>query len=418
MPACANSPTFPAVDSRSIRFIGRQPIFDCHEKVYAYELPFRSGLENHYTAQDGDAAARDVVDNYLTTGTRTLTAGRRAFINCTREFLIGEYATLLPNTGVAMEILETVEPDDLVLAACRKLKRLGYLLALDDFVYSEKFQPFVDLADIIKVDFQLSAPGECKQMAEKFGPMGIQMLAEKVETRAQFSEARDTGYVYFQGYFFCEPQIVPSRHIPAFKMHYLQILQAVSKEDLDVNEIVNIIDREVSLCYKLLKFVNSALFGFRSEINSTRHAVALLGASEVKKWAAVAAVLGLAGNEPNELILTSLARARTCELLALKLGSRCDAESMFLLGIFSLMDALLGRPMTEIVSEVALPQMVRAALLGEANHFREVLDLVTFHEAGLWREVNEIAGRLNQPRARVCDAYLEALDWAQRVFQA
>ena len=418
MQACANPPTLPAADSQSIRFIGRQPIFDGQEKVYGYELLYRSGLENHYTAKDSDAAAREVVDNYLTAGTRTLTAGRRAFINCTREFLVSEYATLLPRATVVIEILESVEPDDVVLAACRKLKQLGYVIALDDFVYSEKFQPFVDLADIIKVDFQLSAPRECEQMAEKFGPMGIQMLAEKVETRAQFSQARDTGYVYFQGYFFCKPQIVPSRHIPAFKMHYLRILQAVSKEDLDVDEIVSIINHEVSLCYKLLKLVNSALFGFRCEINSTRHAIALLGANEVKKWAAVAAVLGLAGNEPSELILTSLARARTCELLASKLGSRSQAQNMFLLGVFSLMDALLGRPMREIVSEVALPQMVRAALLGEANRFREVLDLVTFHEAGLWSEVNEIAGRLHQPRTRVCDAYLEGLDWAQRIFRA
>ena len=253
--------------------------FDRHEQVYGYELLFRSGMENRYTANDGDAAAGDVVDNFLNAGAKTLTAGRKAFINCTRQFLVNEYATLLPKEETVIEILETIEPDAEVLAACRRLKDLGYVIALDDFVYAEKFQPFVELADIIKIDFKLSPPGERQQAVARFAPLGIRLLAEKVETRAELAEARDSGYVYFQGYFFCKPQIVPSRHIPAFKVHYLRILQAISKPELDRSEIVALIDREVSLCYKLLRFVNSSLFGFTREISSTRHALESAGRS-------------------------------------------------------------------------------------------------------------------------------------------
>jgi EAL and modified HD-GYP domain-containing signal transduction protein len=414
---CPTTRDSPSVTQSPTRFIARQAIFDRQEHVYGYELLFRSGLENRYTASDGDAAIRDVVDNFLSAGAKTLTAGRKAFINCTRQFLVNEYATLLPKEDTVIEILETIEPDAEVLAACQRLKDLGYVIALDDFVYAEKFQPFVELADMIKVDFKLSPPEERRQAVARFAKRGIQMLAEKVETRAEFAEARDGGYVYFQGYFFCKPQIVPSRHIPAYKVHYLRILQAISKPELDRSEIVALIDREVSLCYKLLRFVNSAIFGFRQDISSTRHALNLLGDRAVKKWAAVAAVLGMTGNEPNELVLTALTRGRCCELLATRLGAQKDEQNMFLLGVFSLMEAMLGRPLSEIIAEIALFGMVRAALLGKPNHCREILDLVTAFEAGKWSAVREIALRLHQDESRLSAAYLEAVDWAQKVFQ-
>ena len=411
------SPASPSVAHGPARFIARQPIFDRSEHVYGYELLFRSGPENRYTAEDGDAAVRDVVDNFLNASARTLTAGRKAFINCTRDFLVNEYATLLSQEEAVIEILETVEPDAEVLAACRRLKNLGYTIALDDFVYAEKFRPFVELADIIKIDFQLVAPDDRQQAEVKFAPLGIQLLAEKVETRDEFAEALGTGYDYFQGYFFCKPQIVPSPHIPAFKAHYLRLLHAINKPELDRNEVVALIDREVSLCYKLLRFVNSPLFGFLSEISSTGHALALLGDQEVKKWASVAAVLGIAGNKRDELVLTSLIRGRCCELLAAKRSAYRDGQSMFLLGVFSLMDAMLGRPISEIVSEIALPEVVRAALLGRPNRHGKTLELVKAFEAGRWDEVSELAVALGQDEAQLSSAYLEAVDWAQKVFQ-
>jgi len=404
-------------DSGPTRFIARQPIFDRSERVYGYELLFRSSFENRCTADDSDAAALDVADNFLNGSARTLTAGRRAFINCTHRFLVNEYATLLPKDETVIEILETVRPDAEVLAACRRLKGLGYVIALDDFVYAPELQPFVDLADIIKIDFQISAPDERQRAVEKFAPLGIQLLAEKVETRTEFAEAHRSGYCYFQGYFFCKPQIVPSLHIPAFKAHYLQLLQAINKPELDRTEIVALIDREVSLCYKLLRFVNSPLFGFKREISSTAHALALVGDQEVRKWASVAAVLGIAGDTSNELVMTSLARGRCCELLAPFGSARRDAQSLFLLGIFSLMDAMLGRPISEIAAEIALPDVVRAALLGAPNRHAQVLELVKEFEAGKWGEVGELARGAGLNEAQVSSAYFEAVDWAQKIFQ-
>jgi c-di-GMP-related signal transduction protein len=178
-----------------------------------------------------------------------------------------------------------------------------------------------------------------------------------------------------------------------------------------------LIDREVSLCYKLLRLVNSALFGFKRDISSTRRALELLGDRALKKWTSVAAVLGIAGNKPSELVLTSLARGRCCELLATNLGAQNDGQNMFLLGVFSLMDAMLDRPLSEIVAEIALPDMVRTALLGRPNRYRKILDLVTAFEAGRWCEVSELASGLGQSESQLSAAYLEAVDWAQKVFQ-
>jgi EAL and modified HD-GYP domain-containing signal transduction protein len=413
----AASPDTPDAVPGPTRFIARQPIFDRGEQVYGYELLFRSGLENRCTADDRDAAALDVADNFLNTSARTLTAGRRAFINCTRRFLVNDYATLMPKDETVIEILETVRPDAEVLAACRKLKDLGYVIALDDFVYARELEPFIDLADIIKIDFQISAPSERQRAVGELAPLGIQLLAEKVETRAEFAEAHNSGYSYFQGYFFCKPQIVPSLHIPAFKAHYLRLLQAINKPELDRTEVVALIEREVSLCYKLLRFVKSSLFGFKSEINSTAHALALVGDQEVRKWASVAAVLGIAGDTSNELVLTSLTRGRCCELLAPLRSARRDGQSLFLLGVFSLMDAMLGRPISEIVSEIALPDVVRAALLGAPNRHAKILELVNAFEAGRWGEVRELARGVGLNESQLSSAYLEAVDWAQRIFQ-
>ena len=171
MDLCPTRPDSPFVTPNTTRFIARQPIFNREERVYGYELLFRSGLENRYTGDDSDGAARDVADNFLNAGAKRLTAGRKAFINCTRQFLVNEYATLLPRDETVIEILETIEPDAEALAACQKLKDLGYRIALDDFVDSAKLRPFVELADIIKIDFRIWAPGDRQRAVAKFAPV-------------------------------------------------------------------------------------------------------------------------------------------------------------------------------------------------------------------------------------------------------
>lgn len=291
------------------------------------------------------------------------------------------------------------------------------MIALDDFCYAEKFQPFIEITDFIKVDF-LSTPLALRQLlVKKFMPMGIRMLAEKVETREDFNRARQMGYELFQGYFFCKPEILTSRQLPAYKLHYLHVLQAVSQPELDIGELERVIQRDASLCYKLLRYVNSAAFGFRREISSLRHALTLLGEREVKKWASVVAMVEIAQDRPPELLVTSLARARCCEQLASKTGMRGHAPEFFLVGMFSLMDAIVGRPMPVLLSEVSLPDQAKAALLGATSRLRTALDLIVAYAEGRWDEVSRCAAHLRLDESLIPDIYLAALEWATAVFE-
>ncbi len=196
-----------------IRFVARQPIFDRSEKVFGYELLFRNGLEQTFQA-DCDQAARSTLDSSLLFGIDALCDGRRAFINCTREVLLKDLITLLPSNLTVVEVLETVEADDLVMSACQRLKESGYLIALDDFAPNDPREPLTDLADIIKVDVRATTHEERRAMIKRYGPWRCRMLAEKVETQEEFREAVKDGFLYFQGYFFRKPELMTAREIP------------------------------------------------------------------------------------------------------------------------------------------------------------------------------------------------------------
>src|SRR5246127_2719407 len=256
-------------NSKAMRYVARQPIFDREEKVFGYELLFRDSLENCFVG-DADEASRSTLDRSLVMGLDVLCDGRRAFVNCTRDTLIKGLVTLLPSTTTVVEILETVPPDPDVFTACRSLKEAGYMIALDDYVAGDPRDPLADLADIIKVEMQLTTEPERIAMLKQFGPWRCRMLAEKIETHADFIRARDPGFVFFQGYFFRRPEMLSTRDMPANRLNYLRMLQEVSRPDLDLPGLEKLIKSEASVCYRLLRYLNSAVFGFCTEIHSVR----------------------------------------------------------------------------------------------------------------------------------------------------
>jgi c-di-GMP-related signal transduction protein len=399
--------------------VARQPIFTRGEIVYGYELLFRAGLDNLFDGKDAEAASRAVADHLITLG-QSLTQGRRAFINCTAEFLLRGFVTLLPPRNTVVEILETVDPVPEVISACRKLKRAGYTIALDDFVAQERLEPFIELADIIKVDFRLAPFSARKNLIQELSPRGVRMLAEKVETRQEFEEALQTGYEYFQGHFFSQPEIVPGRRLSVSKLNALQILLAVSQPNPDLFELEQAITHHLPVCYKLLRYVNSPFLGFRSVVKSVRHALALLGHDEVRRLVSLAVALSIANGKPPELISSALLRARSCELLASRLrqrGLQVDSSTAFLVGMFSIMDALLGQPLAEILDQVALPAEAREALIGGANHVRRIYELVHAYEMGNWTAVSSGLGRLNLDESALPVVYFEALDWVAQILE-
>ena len=217
-------------------FVARQAIFDKNLKVYAYELLFRAGQENVYAATDADLATSSVItDSFITIGLESLTRGKRAFINFTKNLLMDETATIIPKDSLVVEILEDIKPDEGIIAACTKLKESGYTLALDDFIFDEVFKPLIELADIIKVDFRLSGMEESRALIEKYGLKRIKFLAEKVETQDEFDQALEMGFTYFQGYFFSKPVIVTSKDIPGYKINHLNIMHEINHPDIDFN---------------------------------------------------------------------------------------------------------------------------------------------------------------------------------------
>ncbi len=399
-------------------FIARQPIFDTKGRVYAYELLFRSGLHNYFDCDDQDHAAASVIANSnLLFDLSEMTGSTKAFVNCTRRVLLEDLITTLPRQQAVVEVLEDVEPDEELIAACRRLKNKGYTLALDDFVYHQNYEPLLELADIIKVDFLLSDVEEQERLARMMIPRGIKMLAEKVETHEVYEQARKMGYQYFQGYFFAKPVIISRKDIPTNKVQFLRILKEVHAQEVDFKKLAQTIQSEVSLSYKLLKLINSAAFALRNKVTSILQALSLLGLREIRSWVSLLSISSMADDKPAELVVSSLIRARLCEHLALpaRMGDR--KADMFLMGLFSLLDVIMSRPIEEILAEITVEDDILEALTGTPGPLLQVLTLVIALEKGEWQEVSRLASELQIEESSLASIYLEAVKWAQDIYK-
>ncbi len=397
------------------RFLARQPIFNSARVVYGYELLFRSGPENRYDALQADMAAASTVDSILLFGIERLTPGCRAFLNCTRDFLIRDFATMLPKDRVVLEILETVPMDDEVHDACRRLKQAGYLLALDDFQERPDWKPLVALADFIKVDLLATSPADQLRLARTYLPMNIRMVAEKVETYNDFHRTRRWGYTYFQGYFFSRPEMLTRNDIPPNQMNHLLVLQAVNRAPMDVEEVSARIKAEASLSFRLLRYLNSPAFPLIVEVRSIPHALALLGERGTRKWVSLIAVTCMASGKPAELAALPLIRAQFCELLAPCARLPDSANDLFLLGLLSAMDAILDMRMPDVLREITIHQEIRDALMGKANKLRDVFEFALNYERGHWDEIGPSAARLGIQEDMIPALYVSAVEWARQI---
>ncbi len=399
------------------KFIARQPIFNKIGRVVGYELLFRSGLENVFRVPPGGvrrATQQTIADSMLTIGLDTLTGGKPAYFNLNRDALLGGYALLLPKKLAVIEILETVEPDEQVLEACRELQQAGYRLALDDFSYDARYDPLIELVKIIKIDFLATTRAEREELVRRFRPKNIQLLAEKVETHEAFEEARAMGFTLFQGFFFGKPKIVSSKELPANKLHYMQILFEIHQPDFGFDKLEQILKRETSLTLKLLKYINSVYFAWRSKVDSIHRALVMLGEREIRKWATIVMLSSLCWDKPEELIVHSVVRGRFCEQLAPAFGMPDKSQSLFLVGLFSLINAMLDRPLEEILRDVPLADEIKQALLGTHNPLREVHEYTLAYERADWETVAGKTYALGQDEAAISTLYREALEWAAR----
>lgn len=395
-----------------LRYVARQPIVDREEKVFGYELLFRDGLEAAFSG-DTDEASRATLDRSLLMGIDVLCDGKRAFVNLTRNTLIRGLVTLLPSVMTVVEILEDVPPDPDVVAACRTLKEAGYTIALDDYVADDVRAPLAEIADIIKVDMLLTTPAQQVDLIKRYGPWRCRMLAEKIETHGDFVRARDQGFVYFQGYFFRRPETLSTRDLPAHQLNYLRMLQEVSRPELNVIELEKLIKTEASVCYRLLRYMNSAIFGLKSQIHSVRHALSMLGEHQVRRWVRLVAMVGAGQDKTSDLVLAALVRGRFGELLQ-PLVPHGESD-LFLLGLLSLVDAMLEMPMTEVLERVPLDAETKAVLLGQSSVLRPVYQLMLAHESGQWAEAANLSQSLHLDSDEIAGFYWRAQQWAREV---
>ena len=402
----------PARAQSGFRFVARQPILTADEQVCAYELLFRDSLENHFSASDADGAACSTLDSSLLMGLDTLCNGRLAFLNFTRDVLLRDYAFLFPADRVVVEVLETVPPDAEVISACRRLKEGGYMIALDDYGVGDPRQPLLDFAVFVKVDLRATALNPCAEMVRKLGA-SHRMLAEKVETREEFNAARQIGFSHFQGYFFRVPEIVSTTDIPSNKLNYLRMLQAVQEPDLDLRKIEKLIKSEVSICYRLLRYLNSAAFSFGNEIRSIRHALTMLGGIEIRRWVQLVAALGVTQGKSPETVFTALVRGRFCELLANKVPH--GGSDLFLMGLFSLIDSILQMPMASIIDKISIDQAIKDVILGRHSHLRTIYRLMLAQESGEWPAAAELCKLLHLSTEECAEAYWKAVQWAREI---
>ena len=401
-----------ADDRRHMRYVARQPIVTGDESVFGYELLFRDGVADYFCAPDSDAASRSTLDASILLGLDVLCDGRRAFINCTRDLLLNDYLTLLPADRVVAEILETVPVDEEVIAACRRLKDAGYMIALDDFVPGDPREPLTRLADIIKVDVRRSSMADSTAIFRQSGEH-CRLLAEKVETREEFVATRNAGFAYFQGYFLRKPELLRTREIPVNRANYLRLFKAVSRPELDPRELEDAIKGEASLCYRLLRYLNSPVFGFPAEIRSIRHALVMLGEREVRRWVRLATTLVASQSRSSDLVLSALVRARFCELL--EPGLPHKHSDLFLVGLLSLMDAILGLPMALVLEGIALDRAARAVLLGQNSPLSPIYGLMLAQENARWEKVAEFSNRLRLRESFVSECHWKAMQWARQM---
>jgi c-di-GMP-related signal transduction protein len=400
-------------------FVARQAILNRQKDLFAYELLFRACRDSKgFDGADSSSATRQVIANTLfSAGLEGILGGKRGFINFDRDLLLSDSVSVLPKDTLVIEILESIEPDEEVVAACARLCENGYTIALDDFVYHPKFDPLIQMAHFIKVDMTLTSRPEQKRLVEKYGKQGIRMLAEKVETMEEFEWARSIGFDYFQGYFFTKPVIICGRQIPSSKLSCLRLIEEAQREELDFDKLRHLIKDDVSLSYKLLRFTNSAMFPHHGEIRTIDHGLVALGEDGIRRWVVIAALPGLAKDKPHELILQSLLRARFSERLAAVAGYD-SSQSWFLLGLFSLLDALLDRRIEYALQQIKLARPVEDALLGTApseDRMATIYSLVRGYETGDWDVVTSLADRLGLRASDVGDAYVESARWAAEI---
>ncbi|MBI9090758.1 MAG: HDOD domain-containing protein [Desulfobacterium sp.] len=395
-------------------FVARQPILDKNKKTIAYELLFRDGLENSFPDLDGDTATVRLLSNtFFALGIEEIMGKCPVFINFTQNIIQKKVPLFFPEEKVVIEVLEEVTPTPDVLAALSAFKKKGFRIALDDFVYRKELRPLVQYADIIKFDFRLSSQEEIAVMILDLKEKpGIKFLGEKIETHEEFDQAVAMGCSLFQGYFFEKPRVLSNRSIPPAKMNLLRLLSEVSQAETDFIKVTRMIRDDVSIAFKLLKFINSAYYQRPYEVDSVKDAVALLGEKDIRQFITLIAATGLSKGKPEAMIKSSMIAGCMCESVGQAIGSQFSGEELFTLGLFTKIDAILEMPMAQILKVLPFSEKICRALEGGDSAYTYLFNVVKGFEKGEWERVSQCCNRFSIDESRFLTYYARAVQMA------
>jgi c-di-GMP phosphodiesterase len=389
--------------------LARQPIVDARRDVFAYELLFRERRgDQTCVGNDGNRQTAAVVFRALAgIGLERVASGRPAFINCTRDLLqLEDFAYILPPEHMVLEVLETVEPEPDLIRRLSTLSEAGFRIALDDFAYAPKYEPFLDVADYVKVDVRQHGQDDLRRHAALKGRTRCALIAEKVETYDEFRRCVDLGFDYFQGWFFCKPETLAGPVAGPDRLTALQIIARLHEPFVPIDDIVKLVTLDPALSYSIVRIANSTLYARPIEVGSIREGVMRLGLAGLRRWVSIMLMAGLK-HKPREVLVTAVVRARMCEDLGSKLGG--DVDGLFTVGLFSVLDALFDRPLDRILRELPLSGAVTEALLRGRGLEGQILQSVLAHERGDWE--SDAAPPL--AHSVIAQSWVAALDWSR-----
>ena len=395
-------------------FIARQPIYNRDKAVMGYELLYRNNDNNSATISDGDqASCETILNTFMHIGIDNIVGSSLAFINLPREFIVNKALTPMFNEQAVLEILEDIKPDKDVINGIKRLKAEGYRIALDDFVYRDELIPFIELADFIKIDIHALNKDQIEQHLVQLKPYQVKFIAEKIETHEMYRFCYGLNFDFFQGYFFCYPEMLKKKSLPSNKLVILKLLQKLQQPETNSDDLEKILIQDITLSYKLLRYINSASFGLRTEVNSIKDAIVLLGINNLKNWVSLIMMSKIIDSKPTEVIVTGMIRGKMCELLAEKYHPEIKHQ-MFVIGLFSVLDALMDQPMVDLLDTVILSTEIKLALLDYAGPQGAIYSDVLQYEKSNWDELNNS----DIDADKFTQSYLTAVNWADESTQS
>jgi len=399
-----------------LRYVARQPILNLQGRVHGYELLFRNAPETLFS-RDVDTAARTMLDNAVIFGLEMFTNGLPAFVSCTMEALTEQLVHVLAPKTTVLAIPSSLEQTPMLVDACRALKKQGFRLALDDFNLKARIRDLLNLADYIKVDIkQLSA--DERQHLRRMRCPSIAMVAKKVDTQEDYREACAEGFTLFQGNYFCHPVLLKKHKVPASRLFHFEIVKQLHHDPIDVPKVSQLVMRDAALTFRLLRLVNSPVCAIQQEVRSIEAAILVIGEDTFRRIVSLAVLSEINADQPPEILQMALMRARFCELAAGLFG--LDPSEQYLLGLLSLVPAMLCLPMDEIVPALPLRDHICDALLGEMNHERSLLAWLECHERGDWVACDTILQANQQSLASdlLIQRYADAVVWAEAALRS